>query len=253
MEAYIDISNHRTVFADKQSFDDYWTLVSKRCDRKTRERSAIKEGKISQDYLNKKRARSKQHYYNSKDSLLRYARKYQKRYQPSTEKLRRQLMGKCDNESLCNEVVLLFNDIINDDALALLQAESMRNQGKNIRAIQQKLKQRFFSQASIDRCLTVLKHDGDSIWEPDILDKKISQLKRKGLSQQSILQKLCDSAADRPVVQAAIQKQFADDGDDENLAKLVDKLQQRNVDAEKIIKRLMAKGFRYSDIKAALT
>ncbi len=252
METYIDVMNPRTLFDDKKSFEDYWKFISNKCDQKTKLRKAISDGKTSHAKINKRRQNNKLEHYNDKDTLLRYAKKYQKRYHPSTEKLRQQLILKSNNPELSTQVVAEFNDIINDDALALMRAEAMRAKGKNVQHIKQKLALRGFSKETIGRCIQAMQDEQGSIWEQDALHKKITQLKRKGLSLQAIRQQCCDTNADAEIVEDMLATVFGNVSDNENLQRLIDKLQRKNLDHDKMIRQLMSKGFRYDDIKRTL-
>ncbi|NRA37712.1 MAG: RecX family transcriptional regulator, partial [Planctomycetes bacterium] len=65
-------------------------------------------------------------------------------------------------------------------------------------------------------------------------------------------QKLCEQQADKPLIEAALEKVFESVDDDKNLRDSIEKLRNKKVDDEKIIKKLIAKGFRYAEIKAGL-
>ena len=87
------------------------------------------------------------------------------------------------------------------------------------------------------------------MWVPEVLMRKATQLKRKGLSRSAIRSKLAERPADAPLVEAALAELFAEAGDDANLALAVAKLRRRNVDAQIITRRLQTRDFHSRQLK----
>lgn len=251
MEDYIDIGSHRTHFPDKKQFEEYWQRVSDRCDAKTRARKAA-EGKESRPPSFKQRQKKTFAWYNNQDRLLAYAEKYQKRYQPSREKLRQQLIFKCNNPDLSATIIEALADRIDDQALALSQAVSMQHKGKNISYIKQKLRQRCFDQDCVAQTIDALKQEDGSVLDEDALEKQVLRLHRKGMSRRAIQQRLCEQAADRAPVNAALDRLCDDDEERANLQRQIAKLEKKSLDRNKLIQRLLSKGFSYDSIQNEL-
>lgn len=254
MESYVGVNSNRTQFKDQPEFQDYWNLVSKRCDKVSRHKKSKNpavSATASPEQI-QKRNESKISYYNDEKNLKSYAQKYCQRYQPSRNKLCAQLMRKSHNQKLSDLVTQQLSEYMDDDALALQLTERMRDQGKNKNYITNKLSQRLFEQDCINRCIKTTSTDTGSIWDTDALRKKVETLKRKGFSLHAIRQKLTEQQADKPLVEEALSAVFSTVTDDHNLRSAIAKMQSKNIEHEKIIKRLISKGFRYAAIKELL-
>ena len=249
MEGYINIRNPRTLFADKAAFDEYWKLVSDRCDQKTKQRD--KKG-FNPAVAHKQRAASTDRYYQDPDNLRAYAERYIERYQPSRGKLKQQLSKKCSKTKVVEQVFASCAPLINDHSIALGHALRLQQQGKNKRDIQNKLRQRLFDKDCIESCLAKIRQEDGSVYNTDALDKKVKQLLSKGLSQQAIRAKLCEQAADRPLVDAALSQHIDNFSEDERIRKAISKIHNKKVDKQGIIQRLIRKGFAFADIKRVL-
>ena len=107
MEDYFSVGSNRTQFKDHDEFQEYWNLVSKRCDKVSRHKNtdgpSTTPGATAEQ--NKKRNNAKTAHYNEPEKLRSYAKKYCQRYQPSVNKLRMQLVRKSHNQELSDEVI----------------------------------------------------------------------------------------------------------------------------------------------------
>lgn len=253
MEAYIQIRSPRTHFTSKAAFADYWKLVSERCDQKTKARlRQQKQPSTDARSAAQKRKTAKDRYYNDQEHLLSYALNYLKRYQPSQAKLQQQLQSKCKNTDIVAAVFAACAPRINDEMLAMGQALQMQQRGKNQRYIKDKLRLRLFNNTCIQKCLEQLPRENGSLYRSDVLEKQVAKLLRKGLSQQAIYSKLCEQAADREAVSAALAACDDQDDETENIRKALARMDRNKLDQQKIIQRLMRKGFRYADIQTVL-
>ena len=259
MERYAGIGSNRTQFTNLDEFNEYWKRVSDRCDKQSQQQKRQHEQReqkgsagIAKQLQHKQKRKQQRidNYYQNKDALLRYAEKYKNRYLPSRQKLVQQLSSKCKDETTVAAVMAIVDPQINDAATALERASRMQAQGKNIQYIKTKLRQRLYDAACIQNCITALTYESGSIWSHDTLIKRIEQLQRQGKSMQHIRQKLSEQSSDRPLVEAALQEIFGDDGDQSNIEREYDKLIRKNTAADKIVQRLISKGFRYADIVA---
>lgn len=250
MEALLGIRNPRTGFADRGEFQAYWELVSRRCDATTRARA--QETPASRQEQRQKRAERVAAHYQDTDHLLAYGREYATRYQPSTAKLRQQLVAKSGSAELSDQVMGLLAERLHDDVRATELAETMQRQGRHAQAIRGKLRQRLFTTEVIDRCLRALSAATGSVLEADALARKVQQLQRKGLSQRAMRTRLMGSAADGAVVGAAVAATLGAQGDDGALRTAIARLARKQLDKRALTQRLMAKGFRHADITRAL-
>jgi SOS response regulatory protein OraA/RecX len=250
LEGFLQRRQGLRQFADRAEFQRYWDQLTKQCDRLSHQRKSETES-ARRGRLETRKLKIQQ-YYNDEERLVAYAHQYRIRYQPSTEKLRAQLLVKSANAEVVEAVMGRLQGHLDDDIRARELAERMREQGRNGQFIQAKLQQRKFSTETIKQCLKACAEDSGSLWDPDVLTRKVAQLKRKGLSRSAIRSKLCERPADGPLVDAALTALFADDGDLVNVASAVAKLRKRNLEPPVIFRRLQAKGFSFSAIKQAL-
>lgn len=250
MESLLGIRNPRTGFADREAFQAYWDLISRRCDSTSRARA--QETPESRREQRQRREERVAAYYQDPGHLLAYGREYATRYQPSTAKLRQQLVEKSGSEELGDQVLVLLAERLDDDVRATELAETMQRQGRHAQAIRGKLRQRLFATDVIDRCLQAMTAATGSVLEVDAVARKVQQLQRKGLSQRAMRTRLMGSAADGEVVRAAMAETLGAQGDDGALRAAIARLARKQLDKRVLTQRLMAKGFRYADIAKAL-
>ena len=250
MEGLLGIRNARTDFADREAFQTYWDLVSRRCDATTRARD--KETPASRREQRQRREERVAAYYQDADHLLAYGREYVARYQPSTAKLRQQLVEKSGSAELGDRAMAVLAERLDDGARATELAEAMQRQGRHAQAIRGKLRQRLFATDVIDRCLQAMTAATGSVLEVDAVARKVQQLQRKGLSQRAMRTRLMGSAADGAVVGAAMAGALGGQGDEGALRQAIARLARKQLDKRALTQRLMAKGFRYADIAKAL-
>ena len=204
-----------------------------------------------------RQASAKERYYASADHLMAYGKKYYFRYLPSSAKLAQKLAEKCGQDELVREVMAELLRLCDDKENALTVARRMQSQGKNEREIGENLRRRRFDRATIQLAVEAIRGDRGSTWEPDTLARKVAQLRRKGQSQQQIVQKLSAGSADSPLIKQAIldfdtEQENNEDGDLIALRGLVEKLQRQGVAEDKIISRLQRRGFAYAQIRNLL-
>ena len=246
METYVGIRTPRTNFPDREAFQTYWDLVSKRGDATTSTRS----GETSQSRAETRQRRDERitAYYQSVEHLCAYGQQYAQRYQPSSAKLRQQVLLKSGSAPLADQVMEQLRDRLNDDARARELAEIMQQQGRHAQAIRSKLRLRLFTTAVIDRCLLSMTEDTGSLLDATALTRQVQKLQRKGLSQRAMRSKLMGSAADGVIVQATLHDTLGESGDDRALRNAIDRLARKQLDRRALIQRLTGKGFRYGDV-----
>lgn len=90
--------------------------------------------------------------------------------------------------------------------------------------------------------------EGESLLNEKSLFIKIENYKNAGKSIQYVKQKLIERQEDREMIEKIIDDIFYD-GEDENLKKELEKLQHKGLEKQKIIQKLLQKGFQYNSIK----
>ena len=92
-------------------------------------------------------------------------------------------------------------------------------------------------------------------WESLLNEKslfiKIENYKNAGKSIQYVKQKLIERQEDREMIEKIIDDIFYD-WEEENLQKELEKLQNKGLEKQKIIQKLLQKGFQYNSIKKNL-
>lgn len=236
----------RMPFRDRAEFQQYWDRLSAACAQRRTEspsdRRAREAAKTTRTVA----------YYTNEEHLLAYAKRYCQRYQPSVAKLRHQLERKAGPTAPITAVLARLESLLDDDRRAREVAEQLRAQGRNVRAITAKLRQRQFTPETIARCLRASADDDGSLWDADALQRKVRQLIRKGVARATIRRTLVERPADAPLVDAELAAQGGDSGDTPAIIAAIERLRRRTLDDRTITRRLQAKGFAYAAIAAAL-
>jgi len=236
----------RMPFSDRADFQRYWDRLAAACAERRAESPADRRQRETA-----KAARTAA-YYTNEEHLLAYAKRYCQRYQPSVAKLRSQLERKAGAAAPIAAVLTRLESLLDDDRRAQEVAEQLRAQGRNVRAITAKLRQRQFTAETITRCLRASADDDGSLWEADALQRKVRQLIRKGVARATIRRTLVECPADAPLVDAALAAHDGESGDAPAIATAIERLRRRNLDDRAITRRLQSKGFAYAAIAAAL-
>lgn len=253
MESYVGIRAPRTDFPDREAFQAYWDLVSKRGDATTRSRT----GETTKSRAEKQQRHDQRitAYYQTPAHLLAYGQQYAQRYQPSSAKLRQQVMLKSGDAALVDQVMEQLVHRLDDHARASELADILQHKGSHAQAIRSKLRQRLFSTEVIEQCLTSMTSMTSmtgvatgSLLDADALTRKVHRLQRKGLSQRAMRSKLMGSSADSVMVQTTLNHTLGETGDDAALRIAIDRLARKQLDRRALIQRLIGKGFRYADV-----
>jgi SOS response regulatory protein OraA/RecX len=250
-ETFLGLRSHRTTFADREAFETYWELISKRCDTTARKRATTTPAERAQQRPEQV-ARSVARFQDAAH-LEAWGREYATRYQPSVAKLKQQLARKCPSApAVVEQVMERLGSALHDDIRALELAEGLQRQGRHAGDMRTKLRQRLFTAATIERCLETLSAASGSVLDAESLARKAHKLQRKGLSQQAMRRKMTGAKGDGELVQNAVQEALGESGDGPAIRAALVKLARKQLDRRKVIQRLMAKGFRYAEIMAQL-
>ena len=107
--------------------------------------------------------------------------------------------------------------------------------------------EKWFPKHAIESYLEKYTETWKSILDDSYLKKQIDILARKGKSKRYIYQKLWETKQDRQVLENLLNEYFID-GEQENIIKNHEKLKNK-YPQQKIIQKLIEKGFSYSEIK----
>jgi SOS response regulatory protein OraA/RecX len=243
MEAFLKRRQPRPPLTDREAFEAYWELLTRRCEAARRAQTTATPASRAAD--REARQQRLTAYYQTLPHLLAYGQQYRQRYQPSLAKLRQQLVLKGADAVLVEQVMEQLSSSMDDARRAGEVAEMLQQRGDHAAAIRVKLRQRLFTNETIEHCLDQLSAATGSVLEAAALTRKIQKLQRKGMSQQAMRSRLMGQAGDRPIVQAALNETG---GEEQALRRAIERLQRRPLAPRVLIQRLLGKGFRYADI-----
>lgn len=186
------------------------------------------------------------------ENLKNYALWYYFRYFPSSKKLLEKLNEKSKNNELSLKVFENISHLVNDKQVAWDKIRLYLLRNKNLKYIKGKLLEKWFEKSLIQK---ILENDFLEEWKSLLNQKslfiKIENYKNAGKSIQYIKQKLIERPEDREMVENTIEDIFQE-WEDENLQKELEKLQNKNLDKQKLIQKLLQKWFQYNEIKKYL-
>lgn len=186
------------------------------------------------------------------ENLKNYALWYYFRYFPSSKKLLEKLNEKSKNKELSLKVFENISHLINDKQVVWDKVRLYLLRNKNLNYIKGKLLEKWFEKSLIQK---ILENDFLEEWKSLLNQKslfiKIENYKNAWKSIQYIKQKLIERPEDREMVENIIEDIFQE-WEDENLQKELEKLQNKNLDKQKLIQRLLQKWFQYNEIKKYL-
>lgn len=182
-----------------------------------------------------------------------YSLWYYFRYYPSINRLKEKLNEKTQNnteliEDIFKEIWYLFNDLEVLDS----KVQNLLFRNKNKRYIITNLTQKKFNKDDIYNTLNKYIIEWESLLNKNFIERKVLQLINKNKSKQYIRNKLIEQPEDTEVVEKVLSKQFNNNIENTSLLNEINKLNNKNIDENKIIQRLLAKWFLYNDIKKAL-
>jgi len=182
------------------------------------------------------------------ESLRNYWLWYYHKYFPSSKKLKQKLLEKSWDIELSNKVYDSISHLIDDKAVINSKINLYLFRNKNINYIKTKLISSLFDK---DMVLSILENRF-LIRDKSLLDKKsiLNKVKNYKNSWKSIMyikKKLIETKQDEKVVFECINEVFKN-WEDDIILQEIEKLKNR-YDNNKIIKKLISKWFRYSDIR----
>lgn len=186
------------------------------------------------------------------DTLKNYALWYYFRYFPSRKKLLEKLKEKSQDREVSQKVFENISHLFQEEQVIWDKIRLYLLRNKNLKYITGKLLEKWFEKDVVQEILeNNFLHEWESLLNEKSLFIKIENYKNSGKSIQYVKQKLIERQEDREMVENIILSVF-EDGEDENLQKELEKLQNKNLDKQKLIQKLLQKWFQYNEIKKYL-
>lgn len=183
------------------------------------------------------------------DTLKNYGLWYYFRYFPSSKKLLEKLYEKSKDREVSQKVFENISYLIDEKQVIWDKIRLYLMRNKNLRYIKQKLWEKWFEKTLVQE---ILKNDFLEEWKSLLHERsvriKIENYKNAWKSLQYIKQKLIERPEDREIIESILWSVFQD-GDQENLQKELQKLQNKWFERQKIIQKLLQKWFFYDDVK----
>lgn len=182
------------------------------------------------------------------ESLRNYALWYYFRYFPSKNKLNQKLLEKWKDFELSKKIILSLENIIDEKSVLIDKINLLLLRNKNYNYILTNLMQKWFEKEMI---IFELENKFDannkSLLNRNSIYIKVQNYKSKNKSISYIKQKLIQREFDKEIVENAIYEVFWE-GEEESIKKEIEKLSKK-YDKQKIIQKLIAKWFKYDEIK----
>ncbi|TVR10728.1 MAG: hypothetical protein EA401_12060 [Planctomycetota bacterium] len=242
MEAQLGIRRGRQHFADGAAFDAYFKTLQQRCQRQGSEDPAARRQRREARLAN---------YYQDHERLRQYALRYNLRYQPSSPALLTALLRKCPDEERCQAVMTAMAEHLDDQGRAQELAMSLHQRGHHRQGVRQRLLRRRFPSQAIEHALAALdEHSGEAPLDDDALQRRLAQLRRRGMSSSAIVGRLASTPDEREQLRQTMTDASAND--QRAALELCRKLLRQGIEPRRIQQRLARRGFSAATCTAAL-
>ncbi len=183
------------------------------------------------------------------DSLKNYALWYYFKYFVSPKKLMQKLKEKSKDSDLSEKVFENITHLIDEKQVIGDKIRLYLLANKNYTYIKNKLGEKLFDKTLVKE---ILDRDffieGESLLSENSIRIKVQNYKSKNKSITYIRQKLVDRQEDKEIIDMIIDEVFWEERDLESIKKEISKLEWK-YEKSKIIEKLLAKWFRYDDVK----
>lgn len=183
------------------------------------------------------------------DSLKNYALWYYFKYFVSPKRLMQKLREKSKDTDLPEKVFENISHLIDEKQVISDKIRLYLLANKNYTYIKNKLAEKLFDKTLVKE---ILEKDFFIEWESLLNENsiriKVQNYSSKNKSITYIKQKLVDRQEDKEIIEKIIEEVFWEERDIDAIKKEISKLQGKYPQA-KIIQKLLAKWFRYDDIK----
>lgn len=196
--------------------------------------------------------------------LKDYALWYYFRYYPSNARLLQKLWEKGRQEDT-QKVFGEISHLLQEEEIIRAKIDNYIFRNKNYRYIRQKMAEKLFPKESVEKYLERYLESWESILDESFLRKKIENFILKGKSRNYIFQKLWETREDREKLKILLEEYFRE-WESENILReyervlykltpnpsLVKRGELTKEQIQKIIQKLIAKWFKYDEIKRVL-
>ena len=183
------------------------------------------------------------------DSLKNYALWYYFKYFVSPKKLMQKLKEKSKDSNLSEKVFENITHLIDEKQVIGDKIRLYLLANKNYTYIKNKLGEKLFDKTLVKE---ILDRDffieGESLLSENSIRIKVQNYKSKNKSITYIRQKLVDRQEDKEIIDMIIDEVFWEERDLKAIKKEISKLEWK-YEKSKIIEKLLAKWFRYDDVK----
>lgn len=185
----------------------------------------------------------------SVETFRNYALNYYLRYYPSKKRFREKLMKKSlDDVDLVNKVIDSMSTIIVEKQVIESKIRLYIARNKNLSYIKSKLYEKWFEKDQFEKILEDNYNLDETLLDREYLKRKILDYKSKGKSKNYIFSRLFWRKEDKNLINEVIMEVYNDEDEKDNITLEYDKLKWKYIN-NKIIEKLVRKGFRYEDIK----
>ncbi|MBW7954453.1 RecX family transcriptional regulator [Candidatus Gracilibacteria bacterium] len=248
IEKFCNINSHRDFFESSEEFQEYFKLLSKKASKKAKLLGDVESGKITLKEINKLKKEKLQKIYADENTLKNYGLKYIEKYHPTKAKLLEKLTQKTNNKESVKNVFESLKSYIDEVKMIGYMIDDYKSKQKDINYITGKLYQKKFDKHLIIKEIEKLKNL-ESYLDKEKLKKQIISLKSKNKRVNYIKQTLIKREVDREIVEEVLEEIFGNDEELESIKYEVEKLKNKGFSKEKILKKMILKGFKYSDVR----
>lgn len=185
------------------------------------------------------------------DTLKNYALWYYFKYFPSSKRLIEKLNEKSFDTELSKKVFENIKHLINERQVIWDKIRLFLLRNKNLKYIKLKLLEKWFDKVLVEE---ILQNDFLEDWKSLLNEKslyiKIENYKNAWKSINYIKQKLIERSQDRELVENIITSIF-ENWEEMSIKKEAEKLLKK-YDKVKVTQKLIAKGFRYNEVRRVL-
>ena len=186
--------------------------------------------------------------------LLSYAEWYTLKYLPSINKLRQKLESKSDNPEDINKIIDKISKFIDEDYLIKEYIRSGIIAWKNSNTLRNNLLNKLFNKDLVNK---ILLENNDEFNDIDNYEKHIisnlNKFKNKWKSKQASINSVNIKYYNfRETINNLADNIFKEEDESKAIITLIQKFKANKIDNNKIITRLLSRGFKYDSIKIYL-
>ncbi len=193
------------------------------------------------------------------ESFRNYALNYYLRYYPSKKKFKEKLLKKSqDDEKLVLDVLKSMENIIVEKLVIESKIRLYIGRNKNLSYIKSKLFEKGFEKYEYEKILENNYNLDETLLDRDYIKRKILDYMKKWKSKNYIFQRLFERKQDKDLINQILEQNYTKEDELEVLKKEYKKLVScypqldLGTNKNKIIQKLLAKGFKYDFIKKVL-